>query len=67
MAMTLRLDDEHEQAVAALAAAHGTSKHEAILRAIENEAARLSHQEAVGSSSARVRERYADLIERLGQ
>lgn len=67
MAMTLRLDAEHEAALRAIAEAAGTSKHEAVLRAIEHEAARLAHQTAVSDASRRARIRYADVIERLGQ
>lgn len=67
MEMTLRLDTDHDAALTMLAKAQGLSKHEAALRAILNEAARTTHTESVAASSARVRERYADLIRRLGE
>ena len=67
MAMTLRLDDDHERALAALAKAYGVSKHEATLRAIAEAAARHAHTARVSELSTAGRERYADLLERLGR
>lgn len=67
MAMTLRLDDEHERALAALAQSLGVSKHEATLRAIVEAAARQGHETRVRELSERGRERYADLLRRLGE
>ena len=67
MAMTLRLTDDDEQALAALAAAEGVSKHEATLRAIREAAARHGHRARVAELSADARERYADLLERLAR
>ncbi|WP_287556940.1 CopG family transcriptional regulator, partial [Corynebacterium sp.] len=40
MAMTLRLTDEQDHALTLLASAQGTSKHEAVVRAIVAAAAR---------------------------
>lgn len=40
MAMTLRLTPEQDRALTLLASAHGTSKHEAVVRAIALAAAR---------------------------
>jgi uncharacterized protein (DUF1778 family) len=67
MAMTLRLTPEDERLLAALAAAEGVSRHEATLRAIREAAARHVHQAEVADLSARARERYADVLERLGR
>lgn len=67
MAMTLRLDDDHERALAALAEAYGVSKHEATLRAIAEAAARHAHTARVSELSAAGRQRYSDLLERLGR
>ncbi len=67
MAMTLRLSSEDERALAALAEAEGVSKQEATVRAIREAAARRGHEEQVRELSARGRERYADLLERLGR
>lgn len=67
MAMTLRLTPEDEQLLAALADAEGVSRHEATLRAIREAAARHAHGAQVAELSARARERYADVLERLGR
>ncbi|MGB7449190.1 MAG: CopG family transcriptional regulator [Ornithinimicrobium sp.] len=65
MAMTLRLTPDDERALAALAEAEGVSKQEATLRAIREAAARRGHEERIHELSARGRQRYADLLERL--
>lgn len=67
MAMTLRLSERDEQALAQLAAADGVSKHEATIRAIHEVAERRGHEARVAESSERVRSRYAHVIKRLGQ
>ena len=67
MAMTLRLTDDDERALAELAAADGVSKQEATVRAIREAAARRSHQTKVSELSAHARVRYADLLDRLGR
>lgn len=50
-----------------LAEADGVSKQEATIRAIHEVAARRGHEVRVADASKRVRVRYADVIERLGQ
>lgn len=67
MAMTLRLDEQQERALAALAAADGVSKQEAAVRAIVDSAARRGHTDRVSSASSAGRERYAALLDRLAQ
>jgi len=67
MAMTLRLTDEDERALAALAATQGISKQEATVRAIRDAAARGLHEAKVSELSAQARERYADVLDRLGR
>jgi uncharacterized protein (DUF1778 family) len=67
MAMTLRLTDEQERALTLLAEADGTSKHEAVVRAITEAAARRLHDRQVEKLSAVARYRYADLLDRLGR
>lgn len=67
MAMTLRLSDEDERLLAALAEAEGVSKHEATLRAIRATAERRLHRGQVRRASVDNRERYAELLERLGR
>lgn len=65
--MTLRLTPEDEQILADLAAADGISRQEATVRAIRDAAARRGHEARVAGSSARVRARYANVLERLGR
>jgi len=67
MAMTLRLTDTDEKILADLAEQEGISRQEATVRAIREAAARRGHQQAVQALSVRGRERYADLLDRLGR
>jgi predicted transcriptional regulator len=67
MAMTLRLTDEQDRALELLAQAQGVSKQEAAVRAITDAAARRVHRDQVRDLSAAARERYADLLDRLGR
>lgn len=67
MAMTLRLTAEQEQALALLAELDNVSKQEATVRAIMDAAARRTHSQSVRDLSAKARERYGDLLDRLGQ
>ena len=67
MAMTLRLTEEDEQALALLAEAQGISKQEATVRAIRDAAARRVHEDRVRDLAAAARARYADVLERLGR
>ncbi|MGQ0467153.1 MAG: type II toxin-antitoxin system VapB family antitoxin [Sporichthyaceae bacterium] len=67
MAMTLRLTEEQEAALTALAEFDGVSKTEAVVRAIEERLARLSHQEDVLRYGREEAVHYADLLDRLGQ
>jgi uncharacterized protein (DUF1778 family) len=67
MAMTLRLNEEQERALAMLAKAKGVSKHEAIVRAITEAAARSVRDDRVRALSDEGRLRYASLLDRLAQ
>jgi uncharacterized protein (DUF1778 family) len=67
MAMTLRLEPDDEKALALLAEAEGVSKQEATVRAIREAAARRVREDKVRGLSAAARDRYADLLDRLGQ
>lgn len=67
MAMTLRLTPEQDEALAHLAAANRMSKHEAVVRAIEDAAGRSAHSDRVQALSGEGRRRYADLLDRLSQ
>ena len=66
MAMTLRLTPEDEQALTLLAEAEGVNKQEATVRAITRQCpAGCAATRATLSAAAR--ERYAALLDRLGQ
>ena len=65
--MTLRLSADDEQALALLAAADGVSKQEATVRAIHEAASRRLRQDKIRTLSAGARQRYANLLDRLGQ
>jgi hypothetical protein len=67
MAMTLGLSPDDEQALALLAEADGVSKQEATVRAIHEAASRRLRQEKIRTLSAGARQRYANLLNRLGQ
>lgn len=67
MAMNLRLTDEQDRALAALAEAEGVSKNEAAGRAIMERAARVRRHADIERMAAEVVERYGPLLDRLGQ
>lgn len=67
MAMTLRLTREQEHTLATLAEAEGISRQEAVIRAINDAAARKLRSEQVRALSERARDRYADVLSRLGE
>ena len=67
VAMTLRLTREDERILAELAEADGISRQEATVRAIREAAARRGHDRRVCEASARVRARYANVLDRLGR
>ncbi len=66
MAMTLRIDDELEKALAELAEAEGTSRQEIVRRAVLERHARSGHVARVQESSARLSEKWGDVLHRLG-
>jgi predicted transcriptional regulator len=66
MAMTLRTDAELEAALAALAEAEGASRQEIVRRAVLDRYARSGHAARVQESSDRLKERWGDVLDRLG-
>lgn len=66
MALTVRTDQQLEQALAALAEMEGTSKQEVIRRAVLERYERSGHSSRVESSSKRMTERWGDVLDRLG-
>ncbi len=67
MAMTLRLTPEDEHALTLPAEADGVSKQEATVRAIHEAASRRLRRDKLATLSASARQRYAELLDRLGQ
>ena len=67
MAMTLRLDDDEQRALKAMAEREGLSQHEVARRAILDRAERTLAADAVQVSGARVVTRYAELLDRLSK
>lgn len=65
--MTLRLSESDDQMLTELADAEGVSKQEATVRAIREAAARRGHESRVRDLSAGARERYASVLQRLGE
>ncbi len=66
MAMTLRIDDELEEALRALAAAEGLSRQEVVRRAVLERYERAGHRAAVGESTERMLARWSEVLDRLG-
>jgi len=67
MAMTLRLDEDHARKLNELAQRVGTSKHEAVLHAIDEEFNRMTHRHRVTDALNQSVERWGDALEQLGQ
>lgn len=65
--MTLRLNPEDEQSLTLRADVEGVSKQEATMRAIREAASRRLRRDSIIALSAAARDRYADLLDRLGQ
>ena len=65
--MTLRLDQDRARKLEELAQRSGTSEHDAVLRAIDEELSRMTHLQRVNDAFSRTVERWGDAIERLGQ
>lgn len=67
MAMTLRLTEEQDRALSAIADARKISKQEAAVQAIEAEAERLTTPHEVRDWADYALDRYRGLLERLAQ
>lgn len=67
MAMTLRLTDEQDTRLTELARMQGISKQQAVARLIDAAAERATKDERLRAIAARVKDRDADLLERLAQ
>jgi predicted transcriptional regulator len=67
MAMSLRLTDEDDELLEALASAYGVSKQQAAIRAIREQAAQQSRLARVRALTADVQRDFADALKRLGE
>lgn len=67
MAMTLRLSDEQDRALALLASAQGSSKHEAAVRAIVAAATRMVDDAQVAELARDILDGQAGLESRIRQ
>ena len=65
--MTLRLDEEHARKLDELAQRAGTSKHDAVLRAIDEEFNRMPHRHRVTDALNHTVDRWGNALEQLGQ
>ncbi len=66
MALTLRTDDELERALDALAKQEGLSRQEVIRRAVLERYERAGHRARVEQAAGRLRDRWRDVLDRLG-
>lgn len=66
MAMTVRTDEELDNALTALAEAEGTSRQEIIRRAVLERYARSGHAAKVNESAERLADKWSDVLHRLG-
>lgn len=67
MAMTLRTSPKDDELISGLARAGDVSKNEAVLRAVRAEAERTTRRQDLDASIDRVKDRYGDLLRRLGE
>ena len=67
MAMTLRLTDEQDRMLTALAAAEGISKQDAVVRAIVERSSRLAKDAEVRRLAREAIRDYGPLLDRLAQ
>lgn len=62
----MRLSKEDERLLTLFAEEDGISRQEATIRASHGAAARRGHELRVKEASVRIRNRYANVLERLG-
>ena len=67
MAMTLRLTDEEQAALRAVAQAEGVSMQDAARRAVREFVARREHRDRVDLAAGRVMTTHAEALRRLGE
>ena len=67
MALTVRTDPAMEEALTALAQAEGASRQEIIRRAVLDRYESRGHRARVAAGSARMLNRWGDVLDRLGR
>lgn len=67
MAMTLRLNDQEQQALKDRAAAEGISMQDVARRAIRDYVARSEHRTRVSAAAGLIMDVHADALDRLGR
>ena len=67
MSMTLRLTEAQDRALTELAAVEGVSKREAVVRAIEDRAARIAQDRQVRELARAAIADHGPLLDRLAQ
>ena len=67
MAINLRLTEDEQRVLDALAAESGLSKNDVLRRALMEKALREGHRSSVESSLDWTLDRYGDLLRRLGE
>jgi predicted transcriptional regulator len=66
MAMTLRIDEELEQALKELSDSEGISRQEVIKRAVLERHERAGHRSRVAAASERALKEWGPVLDRLG-
>jgi hypothetical protein len=64
--MTLRIDEELDNALTALAEAEGASRQEIVRRAVLERYARSGRAARVNESAERLADKWSDVLDRLG-
>ncbi len=65
MAMTIRFDDDQAEALRTYAVRHHTSMQNVVLEAVDRYINDDTRRELVDETTARLTQRYAELLERL--
>jgi predicted transcriptional regulator len=67
MALTVRTDEEMEEALTALVEMSGRSRQEVIRSAVLEKFERASHRSRVANATTEMLDRWADVLDRLGK
>jgi predicted transcriptional regulator len=67
MALTVRTDEQMEQALDALVETEGVSRQEVIRRSILDRYERTVHARRVAERTSKLSERWGDVLDRLGR